>query len=793
MSVSLSTKLIRGAARVLGRGPLDPRTPLRIQRLSAELAGYLLRPPRGITVRPEAIGGVPGEWIKPTTAGTGSATILYLHGGGYVLGSPRAYRGLVGHLARSAKVRAFVPHYRRAPEHPFPAAVNDAVAAYRGLLAQGVAADRIAVVGDSAGAALALTLASRLRDGAEPLPAVIAMVCPWLDLTADGPAHRPPSPAEPLISPAKLEHWAALYARGHADDPAASPLYGRLGDLPQIILHSAGDDPLAADADRLEQAAREQGARLDHIRHPGLWHAFHVFAPVMREAARAVDELGTRLRAALLPQPQIAIVGAGISGLCMAATLRRAGIDTFTVYEKAADLGGVWRDNTYPGLRCDIQSRVYCYSFAPNPSWSKLYSPQEEILEYLRRVAGDAGLHPHIRFNTEITETVWNGRQWCLRAAGDPIEHHADVLIAASGYLRQPSVPAIAGLETFGGATFHSSEWDHTVPVEGRRVAVIGTGASGVQITSALAGVAGRLLVFQRTPQWLLPMPDLPYRRWTKSMYRRWPKLQKIPFRFYGAIMERFFAAALVRPGWQRRTITELCRLHLRFAVKEPELRRQLTPDDAPMCKRLVTSSTFYQALGREDVSLVSSGIDHVEPRGIVTSDGTLHDADVIVLATGFDAHTYMRPMKLSGEGGRTLDRAWSQGPYAYRTTALPGFPNFFMICGPHSPIGSQVVPRIAETQAAYIVRWIEILQEERVASLSPTEAATARFNHDLRNALNSGNTVWTSGCHSYYLDTNDLPELWPWPPSKHRKMLQEPARGDFVLRMNHPDSDKGP
>lgn len=193
-SVSLPTKLIRGAARVLGRGPLDPRTPLRIQRLSAELAGYVLRPPRDTTVKPEAIGGVPGEWIEPTTAGTGSATILYLHGGGYVLGSPRAYRGLVGHLARSAKVRAFVPHYRRAPEHPFPAAVNDAVAAYRGLLAQGVAADRIAVVGDSAGAALALALTSRLRDGAEPLPAVIAMVCPWLDLTADGPAHRPPSP-----------------------------------------------------------------------------------------------------------------------------------------------------------------------------------------------------------------------------------------------------------------------------------------------------------------------------------------------------------------------------------------------------------------------------------------------------------------------------------------------------------------------------------------------------------------------------------------------------------------------
>jgi cation diffusion facilitator CzcD-associated flavoprotein CzcO len=486
----------------------------------------------------------------------------------------------------------------------------------------------------------------------------------------------------------------------------------------------------------------------------------------------------------LTNQPRVAVVGAGMSGLCMGAKLREAGIHDFTVYEKADEVGGTWRENTYPGLTCDVPSRFYSYSFAPNPGWTRHFAPGREIQRYFTGAVDLLGLRPHIRFGAEVGGARWEDGRWRLRTR-DGQEDVVDVLISATGVLHHPREPDIDGLDSFAGACFHSARWDHSVPLEGRRVAVIGTGSTGVQIVCALSRVAGRLLVFQRTAQWILPTPNLPYSGLSRRLFERFPALNRLSYRYYQAQLEFILGQASTRPGWQRRLIDRLCRLNLRFGVRDPELRRRLTPGYEPMCKRLVMSAGFYPAMQRPNVGLVTEPIERVEPRGIVTRDGRLHEIDVLVLATGFDAHAYMRPMGLVGQSGRTLEEAWEDGPRAYRTVALPGFPNFFMLMGPHSPIGNQSLVAVAETQADYVLRWIEEIRRGRVASAAPTPDATARFNDDMRRAMPG--TIWTTGCNSWYLGADGVPELWPWTPARHRAMLREPDRADFVLSTNSP------
>ncbi|WP_375341727.1 flavin-containing monooxygenase [Patulibacter defluvii] len=465
-----------------------------------------------------------------------------------------------------------------------------------------------------------------------------------------------------------------------------------------------------------------------------------------------------------------------MSGLCMAATLDRAGIEDVTLFERADRVGGTWRDNTYPGLSCDVPSRFYQFTFAPNPDWSRFFSPGPEIHRYFDEVADRLRLRRRIAFGTELVSARFEDERWRLRtAAGD--EHQADFLISCCGILRDPRVPAIPGLDDFAGARFHSARWDHDVPVEGRRVAVIGTGSTGVQIVCGLAGVAGRVSLFQRTPQWILPLPNPGYSRITRALHGRLPLLDRVGYGVTRASFE-YFARALTQPGWRRRVVGELCRLNLR-SVRDPALRRKLTPDYEPMCKRLVVSSGFYPAVQRDDVELVTDAIERIEPSGIRTRDGRLHEVDVLVLATGFDAHAYMRPMELVGEDGLTIEQAWSDGPRAYRTVSLPGFPNFFMLMGPHSPVGNYSLTAIAETQATYVLRWIDRWRAGRLATVQPTPEATDRFNASMRAAMPG--TVWTTGCDSWYLGADGLPELWPWTPDHHRRLLSRIEEADHV------------
>jgi cation diffusion facilitator CzcD-associated flavoprotein CzcO len=476
--------------------------------------------------------------------------------------------------------------------------------------------------------------------------------------------------------------------------------------------------------------------------------------------------------------PSIVIIGAGMSGLCMAAKLRQAGIDAFTIVEKADKLGGTWRDNTYPGLACDVPSRFYQFSFAPNPSWTHVFSPGAEIWAYFDAVADRFDLRRHIRFGTQVVGAQYEGGRWRVRT-DDGGELLADFLISASGILHHPRHPDIDGLESFAGATFHSARWDHDVPTEGKRVAVIGTGSTGAQITCGLAGKASHLTLFQRTAQWVFPLPNPAYSPIAGMTHRAIPGLDSLAYRSTRTAFEVLFSRPLIKPGRQRDLIARICRANLR-TVRDPELRRKLTPKDQPMCKRLIICSGFYRAIQRRDVELVTDGIERIEPRGILTTDGVLHEVDVIVLATGFDAHAYGRPLDLVGEDGRTLEQAWAEGPRAYRTVSVPGFPNFFMLMGPHSPVGNYALTAIAETQAEHILGWVERWRTGEIAAVAPTTAATDRFNADMRAALPG--TVWTTGCRSWYLGKDGLPELWPWAPDRHRKLLGHVEDRDYHL-----------
>ncbi|WP_156689587.1 flavin-containing monooxygenase [Mycobacterium sp. Marseille-P9652] len=476
--------------------------------------------------------------------------------------------------------------------------------------------------------------------------------------------------------------------------------------------------------------------------------------------------------------PSVAVVGAGMSGICVAIALLRNGITDVTVYEKAPDVGGTWRDNTYPGLSCDVPSRVYQYTFARNPDWTHLFSPGGEIQDYFRGVADRFGLRQRIRFGTEIVDARFEDGRWTLRTDSGA-ESTVDFLISATGVLHHPRMPSIAGLDDFGGHAFHSARWDHSVELRGRRIAIVGNGSTGVQLVCGLAGVAGRVMLFQRTAQWVVPMPNPRYSRLVGSAYRAVPWLDRVAYRTYSLFFETF-AGGLTKPGLRRRFMGALCRANLR-RVRDPGLRRALTPGYQPMCKRLVVAGGFYRAMQRDDVELVTAGIDHVERRGIVTDDGVLHEADIIVLATGFDTHAFFRPMRLTGRDGIAADDVWRDGPMAYQTVALPGFPNFFMMLGPHSPVGNYALTAVAESQANHIVGWIKRWRRGDFDTIEPTAAATERFNARLRAAM--PDTVWTTGCDSWYLNKDGVPEVWPFTPAAHRAMLADVDAGQYDLR----------
>jgi cation diffusion facilitator CzcD-associated flavoprotein CzcO len=470
---------------------------------------------------------------------------------------------------------------------------------------------------------------------------------------------------------------------------------------------------------------------------------------------------------------RFAIIGAGMSGILAAIKLEEAGYRDWAIYEKAGRLGGTWRENTYPGIACDVPSHLYSYSFAPNPDFSRVYSPGAEIQAYFEAVARRYGIDARAQYGTEIRRCTLGGDRWRLETTRGECDE-ADVVIAATGVLHHPNVPDLPGLARFGGASFHSARWDHGVPLDGRRIGIIGTGSTAVQLTSALVGRVAKLTLFQRTAQWIAPQENPPYDAEQRAAFGRDPtSLRDLRAQMSQVFADSFSNAVVDAKSSQMEALALICRENLETNVHDPVLREKLRPTYQAACKRLIISPDFYGAIQEPNAELVTEAIAEIEPRGVRTRDGRLHELDVLVLATGFRADRFMRPMEVLGQRGTRLDDVWAKRPIAYLSISIPDFPNLFMLNGPNGPVGNFSLIEVAELQMAYILKLVEELRVGRCRAISPGAAATAAF--DAARVEAAKNTVWITGCRSWYLDDRGIPAVWPWTFDRFREEMAAP------------------
>jgi cation diffusion facilitator CzcD-associated flavoprotein CzcO len=471
------------------------------------------------------------------------------------------------------------------------------------------------------------------------------------------------------------------------------------------------------------------------------------------------------------------IVGAGFSGIGMAVRLLRDGERDFVLLERAGELGGTWRDNTYPGCRCDVPSHLYSFSFAPNPNWSSTFSSQPEILDYLRDVARRFGVLEHVRFNCELQGAEWDEERcgWRLHTSQGPMT--ADALVCAQGFLSEPKLPEIPGIDRFEGSMFHSAQWAHDHDLRGERVAVVGTGASAIQLVPKIQPEVAQLHVYQRTPPWVVPHPNRPMRPFERALYRRLP-LAQLAMRA-AIYVARESLVLQFRNRRMRKLATKLAMRQLRQQVPDPELRERLTPRYEIGCKRILPTDEWYPTLMQSNVEVVTDGIREVRGRSIVSADGTEREVDTIILATGFHVTDVPIAGLVRGPRGHTLADVWNGSPKAYKGAAVAGFPNLFFLVGPNTGLGHSSIIFMVESQVAYVGDALRTMRRRGVRTLEVREEAQASYNRELE-ALTRG-TVWvTGGCASYYIDRNGHNStLWPyftWPFRKRTRQFDEAA-----------------
>jgi cation diffusion facilitator CzcD-associated flavoprotein CzcO len=479
-------------------------------------------------------------------------------------------------------------------------------------------------------------------------------------------------------------------------------------------------------------------------------------------------------------QRSFAIVGGGFGGVGAAVMLRRAGYADITIFERGERLGGVWNDNTYPGASCDIPSHLYEFSFAPNPRWSRRFSPQPEIQDYVEDVARRHGVLERAQTGTEVTAARWDEatRRWTVSTARG--EHEVDVLITACGQLSVPSVPPIPGLDDFAGPAFHTARWRHDVDLTGRRVAVVGTGCSAIQVVPAIQPQVAQLDVYQRSPGWTIPKMDFAYLERTKRLFERFPALQQLDRRSIFAFHD-FGAAAMTKHRWLLPPIRALGRWQIKRAIADPELRRAVTPTDEVGCKRIMLTDDWYPTLTKPNVALVTDRIAAVTAEAIRTADGRERPADAIVLATGFKTHGFVAPMEITGVDGRTLAETWAGAPRAYYGLTVPGFPNMFLVYGPNTNGGTGSVISTIEAGMNHVLAALRELDRTGAERIEVRREAAEAFDRELRRAL--AGTVWASGCENWYVDENGFdPNQWPWTWSAYRRRTAQLEPGAYAL-----------
>lgn len=476
-------------------------------------------------------------------------------------------------------------------------------------------------------------------------------------------------------------------------------------------------------------------------------------------------------------RPTFAIIGAGMSGLLAAIKLSEAGYD-FTVFEKADRVGGTWRENTYPGIACDVPSHLYSYSFELNPDWHFMSSPGAEIQDYFEDIAKRYELEGKIRFSDPVVRCAWQGDRWEVEG-GSGFVGRFDWVLAATGILHHPKLPDIEGMDSFAGDSFHSAQWDHSVALDGKRIGVIGNGSSGVQITGTLAPRSSAFKLFQRTAQWVVPVEQVVYNEAQRAEFRKNPAaLHALHDELDASFHTGFANQVLDANSDVFDGMRTLCNDHLEKHVADPVLREKLRPDYTPACKRLVVSHNFYDSIQVPQAELVTDAIEHIEPGGIRTTDGTLHELELLVYATGFHVDAFVRPMAIQGKDGLLLDDVWKDRPSAYMSVGIPGFPNFFMINGPNSPVGNFSLIRTAEMQFAYLMKLVDHIAQGEGKYMMPNHDAAERFEAERVEAAK--HTVWATGCRSWYLDDRGIPFLWPFPFTRFTEEMEKPRFEDY-------------
>ncbi len=600
----------------------------------------------------------------------------------------------------------------------------------------------------------------------------------------DGP-DAAPGDGDSYTGPATLTAGGSQFAvevvlRGHFQ-----PIDGRYHWFGRVAAH---EELTSAVGQRRTAAvlATRDGSAACELSDPDPWGRLRVTGistPPFATPITAVPATSPAATGDELPgQVRVAIIGAGFSGLGAGIRLREAGYTDFVILERAGSVGGTWRDNSYPGCACDVPSHLYSFSFALNPDWSHSFSRQGEIWDYLEAVTDRYRLRRHIRFATEVHSAHWDvsSCQWQVQTSRGSLR--ADVLISAAGPLSEPALPGIPGLDSFPGEIFHSARWNHGYDLAGKRVALVGTGASAIQIAPEIQPQVDRLVLFQRTPAWVLPRRDRQISAAEKWLYRHLPPAQRLARLGIYLSREATVGAFVKRPGVLKRA-QRLALAHLERSVPDPGLRAKLTPGYVMGCKRILLSNDFYPALTRPNVDVVASGLAAVDGSRLTAQDGTVHEADAIIFATGFHATDMPIAQQIHGAAGVSLAQAWGGDMRALRGTTIPGFPNLCLVVGPNTGLGHNSMVYIIESQLDYIVDYLKTLDTKGAAALDARPGAQDRWCADIERRMSA--TVWaTGGCVSWYLNAAGRnPTLWPGSTLRFRQATRrvDPSEYDVI------------
>ncbi|UTW58045.1 NAD(P)/FAD-dependent oxidoreductase [Kordiimonas sp. SCSIO 12603] len=475
--------------------------------------------------------------------------------------------------------------------------------------------------------------------------------------------------------------------------------------------------------------------------------------------------------------PRVAIIGAGFSGMCMAIKLKEAGYTNIKMFDKADEIGGTWRDNTYPGVACDVPSHLYSYSFAPKADWSKVFSPGGEIQEYCLGVAKEYGLYDYFVPGHELVHSEFKEGAWHLEFKNGNKETF-DFVVSCIGGLHIPNYPDIPGHEKFDGVSYHSAAWNHDHDLTGKNVAIIGTAASALQIIPKIVDKVKHLDVYQRTPNWVMPREDMEYPEEKKEQFKKSPLRAKLHRLFIYSLFEMRFP--MFRGNkWIANYSKKMAMKHLEEQVPDPELRAKLTPDFPVGCKRILASNTFYPALQRDNVELITEGVAKITPKGITSTEGKSRKVDTIIYATGFKPFSLFDSQEVIGRDGLKLSEYFKDGIRAHRTLTMPGFPNYFTMLGPNSGLGHNSIILIIEAQAKYIVKCLDELKKKNCTTIEPTEEAAKAFDNKLLDDLKG--TVWHGSCKSWYKDEDGrIFTLWPRGTVNFRKEMKKVKPSEY-------------